>query len=154
MTPFRSTKKTVLRGIRLSALMAAALLVTSTAQAELNYKSGGTPPISCDVTYIRTEWPLGIGEWRELKLTYYLGDDPTARLNYHCEAKFVRDIESNYFNCREHECKVENSTIGNVYDLRGNNANLELEPGVNKQNACSRLLKNAGIWVQSLKKTP
>lgn len=138
-----------MRQLVITAILVSSIFAATQASAELNWKSGGVPSVSCEVTYIRTEWPFNIGEWRELKLTYHITEEPGAKLNYRCEAKFVKDIDGNYFNCRDHECKLESSTPGSKYGLRGNNADLELQPGVNKLDACQRLYKNAGIWVDS-----
>ena len=138
-----------MRQLVITAILASTIFAATLASAELNWKSGGVPSVSCEVTYIRTEWLFNIGEWRELKLTYHVTEEPGSKLNYHCEAKFVKDSEGTYFNCRDHECKLESSSTGNRYDLRGNNADLELQPGVNKLDACQRLYKNAGIWVDA-----
>ena len=77
-------------------------------------------------------------------------EDATAKLNYLCEAK--TDAEGNYYHPREFRCSVVNSVTGHIYKLRGSTAEIVLQPGVNKLDACSRLFTTGDVSVEQLKK--
>ena len=150
MKTFNSKEKAVRRTLRFSTIIIAALMLTATAQAEVNWKSGGTPPISCEVTDINTQWLFGIGEWIKLNLIFHVTEDPAALVKYLCEAK--TDQEGNYYHPREFRCSVLYSAPGHSYKPHGNTAEITLTPGVTKQDACQRVFSTGDVSATAIKK--
>ncbi len=136
-------------------LLSAALITGATeAMAELNWRSNGTPSISCDVTSTESGL-LFFGEWKKIELTYYLTDDPSTRLNYYCEAtkRLAHDGSCCVVDCKKHICFPRNALAnGRTYTLKGETATLNIEPGVSRGDACSRLFNSAGVSAVRLEK--
>jgi len=125
-----------------------ALLLTSTAQAELNWKSSGTPSISCEVTKTDSRF-LFFGEWTDIDLTYYVTEEPATRINYKCEATIELDGDGGaHTNPRKHTCHATPQRPSTHYTLQGRSAAIiNISPGVNKLDVCYRLYESAGITV-------
>lgn len=140
--------------IQWGTLMLAAMLITSTARAELNWKSSGTPSVSCEVTSTESGL-LFFGEWTKINLAYYVTEESGTRLEFHCEGskRLAHDGSCCVKDCRKQLCiPVKSPRKGNSYILKGETAILIIEPGVSKMDACSRLFKSAGVTLESVEK--
>jgi hypothetical protein len=128
-------------------ILAVSLISAMPSQAELNWKSEGTPSVSCEVTKAASRF-LFFGEWTDIDLTYYVTEEPSARLYYKCAAKVKSDSEGSYTDPKHHECLRMNSSNGSgvVYNLTSTgDAEIRIAPGVNKLDVCYRLSQSAGI---------
>lgn len=136
------------RTLHLGVLAITALLVASTAQAELNWKSSGTPSVSCEVTRTDSRF-LFFGEWTDIALTYYVTEEPAIKINYKCEATIESDGDGGaHANPKKHTCYSKPHGSSTHYTLQGADmAILNISPGVNRMDVCYRLYESAGIKV-------
>lgn len=132
------------RTLHLVAFALTALLVASTAQAELNWKSSGTPSVSCEVTKVEADYNYPhFGQWKYIDLTYYVTEDPEVKIMYICSS--TASLNPGAFNCRAKRGNYAQPWLQQYFLVADDNPKFSIKPGVNKLDVCVILHNSAGI---------